>query len=221
MVLVLRPDDHKVLSISRKKVYCHELMYAKFDPDTQSKPQIDFKDFTLDADEIDCAIRKAKASKGNNDHVSTASKDNLARAADGIPSLVLSVKSMSDSKRNQHLLFPEQREIPAQMVKIYHDAEGSGESGKFEVPETLKFQRDLLLEDIARRKTSQLDDTLSESILKVIQKSIKKSVMLLPDECLSVNLSPSRLTPIMSLKLNGCVKRFSVRKLSTQKVKHQ
>ncbi len=169
MVLVLRPDDHKVLSISRKKVYCHELMYAKFDPDTQSKPQIDFKDFNLDAEEIGCAIQKAIAS-GENHHESTTAKGYLARSADGIPSHVLSVKSMSDSKRNQHLLFPEQREVPAQMVKIYHEAEGSGESGKFEVPETLKIQRDLLLEDIARRKTSQLDDTLSESILKVIQK---------------------------------------------------
>jgi hypothetical protein len=140
MVLVLRPADHKVLSISRKKVYCHELMYAKFDPDTQSKPQIDFKDFTLDADEIDSAIQKAMAYEGNNGCKSTSSNDNLPRSADGIPSHVLSVKSMSDSRRNQHLLFPEQREIPAHMVKIYHEAEGSGESGKFEVPENLKFQ---------------------------------------------------------------------------------
>ncbi len=35
MVLILRPADKKVLTISRKKVYCHELMYAKFDPNLQ------------------------------------------------------------------------------------------------------------------------------------------------------------------------------------------
>ncbi len=34
MVLILRPFDQKILSISRKKVHCHEEMYAKYDPET-------------------------------------------------------------------------------------------------------------------------------------------------------------------------------------------
>jgi hypothetical protein len=68
MVLVLRPDDHKILSISRKKVYCHELMYAKFDPETQTRPQIDFKDFTLDAKEIDDAIQKSMETGEKDSH---------------------------------------------------------------------------------------------------------------------------------------------------------
>jgi hypothetical protein len=58
MALILRPADNKVLSISRKKVYCHELMYAKFDPETQLRPRIDFKDFTLNEEEVDEAIQK-------------------------------------------------------------------------------------------------------------------------------------------------------------------
>ncbi len=60
MALILRPEDHKILSISRKKVYCHEMMYAKFDAETQARPRIDFKDFTLDTDEVDAAIQKAR-----------------------------------------------------------------------------------------------------------------------------------------------------------------
>ena len=39
MVLILRPFDLKILSISRKKVHCHEEMYAKFNPETMSRPR--------------------------------------------------------------------------------------------------------------------------------------------------------------------------------------
>ena len=60
MVLVLRPEDNKVLSISRKKVYCHELMYARYDATTMDRPRIEFRDFTLHACEIDDAIQMAK-----------------------------------------------------------------------------------------------------------------------------------------------------------------
>ena len=34
MALVLRPEDKKVISVSRKKINCHELCYARFDPPT-------------------------------------------------------------------------------------------------------------------------------------------------------------------------------------------
>jgi hypothetical protein len=80
------------------------------------------------------------------------------------------VKSLSDSKRNQHLLSPEQQPIPSEMSKLYHEAEGSGECSKFDVPECLKFRGDLLLDDLKRRRKSEASDTLSESILKVIKK---------------------------------------------------
>jgi hypothetical protein len=59
MVLVLRPSDKKVISVSRKKVHCHELCYAKFDPTTQPRPLITFTDFTLMENEIDEAIAEA------------------------------------------------------------------------------------------------------------------------------------------------------------------
>ncbi len=32
MVLLLRPEDEKVISVSRHKVHCHEEAYAKYDP---------------------------------------------------------------------------------------------------------------------------------------------------------------------------------------------
>jgi hypothetical protein len=47
MVLILRPDDEKIVSVSRKKVHCHEMAYAKFDHLTMTKPLTIFNDFTL------------------------------------------------------------------------------------------------------------------------------------------------------------------------------
>ncbi len=60
MVLILRPSDQKVISVSRKKVHCHEECYAKFDPTTQTRPLITFTDFKLVESEIDDAIAEAK-----------------------------------------------------------------------------------------------------------------------------------------------------------------
>jgi hypothetical protein len=34
MVLVLRIEDEKILSVSRHKVHCHEEAYARYDPAT-------------------------------------------------------------------------------------------------------------------------------------------------------------------------------------------
>jgi hypothetical protein len=37
-VLVYQPQAHKVLSVSRKKIVCHEGMYANFDPTKATTP---------------------------------------------------------------------------------------------------------------------------------------------------------------------------------------
>jgi hypothetical protein len=60
MVLVLRPNDEKIVSVSRKKVHYHEEAYAKFDHVTMIKPNLDFSDFTLSAEEVEKAIQDAE-----------------------------------------------------------------------------------------------------------------------------------------------------------------
>ena len=62
MALILRPSDNKVLSISRRKVHCHELIYARFDPSSGCKPEVLFEDFILSDIEIGEAINKANTS---------------------------------------------------------------------------------------------------------------------------------------------------------------
>jgi hypothetical protein len=143
MALILRPADNKVLSISRKKIYCHEIMYAKFDPETQTRPLIDFKDFSLDEAQVDEAIQSAI----------TAEKEQKQTDGDEIPEHVLSVKLLSDSRRNQGLLSPQQRDIPEEMQKQYHETNGSGECDEFNVPDELKFKGDRLFEDIEKMKS--------------------------------------------------------------------
>jgi hypothetical protein len=39
MCLVYQPDKHKVLSVSRKKIVCHEGMYANFDATSATLPR--------------------------------------------------------------------------------------------------------------------------------------------------------------------------------------
>jgi hypothetical protein len=153
MVLILRPADHKVLSISRKKVYCHEIMYAKFDAEKQARPVIDFRDFTLEEAEVDEAIKTAMSTEANK------------RVE--IPKHVLSVKVLSDSKRNQGLLSAQQKAIPDEMKADFEH--GSGECDEFKVPDELKFNGDRLLEDIRRMKSRLGKGSLSESILEAIR----------------------------------------------------
>ena len=186
MVLILRPADNKVLSISRKKVYCHELMYAKYDAEKHTRPQIDFKDFTLNETDVDKAIQKANAE----DEISRVATQqaigvhNNSPVKGGLsprelvwskpPDHVLSVKSLGDANRNQGLLAPEQESVPVNMAKLYHEAEGSGECEDFTVPEALKFQGDLLLDDINKMKARLGEGTLADSILKAIKKVEEK-----------------------------------------------
>ncbi len=61
MALVLRPGDNKVLSISTKKIHCHEVVYARFDPASGLKPQILVEDSVLSEKDIGEAIDKAKS----------------------------------------------------------------------------------------------------------------------------------------------------------------
>ncbi len=88
MALILRPEDKKVISVSRKKIHCHELCYAKFDPTTQPRPVICFTDFTLPEEEVDQAIQKAM----QENHKEIAAQ----KSAMAVPDHVPSVKSLSD-----------------------------------------------------------------------------------------------------------------------------
>ncbi len=52
MVLVLRPEDEKVMSVSRNKVLCHEEIYATFDATKGQAPVANIEVFKMDLDNV-------------------------------------------------------------------------------------------------------------------------------------------------------------------------
>ena len=91
MVLILRPADQKVISVSRMKVHCHELCYAKFDLLTQPRPLINFIYFSLLEHEIDEAI--TDANEMDKEVLKKFKKEQF------VPKHVQSIKSLSDFNR--------------------------------------------------------------------------------------------------------------------------
>jgi hypothetical protein len=186
MVLILRPFDNKVISISRKKVHCHEMMYAKFDAEYQSRPRIEFKDFTLDKEEIETAFRKAEAvlrtypnldKEINDEKKSIHFNDKISN----IPDHVLSIKALSDCKRNADLNKEQTAPIPEDLhTKFNAPHQDPGE--ECEIPAQLRINKDLLLEEIAKFKSLLGDQNLTDKI--------KKALRIVEDE--TTNLAPGR-----------------------------
>ncbi len=110
MVLILRPVDEKVISVSRKKVHCHEMAYAKFNHLTMTKPPTVFNDFTLTIEDVDTAIIEAEKVRMAE---MKAWKDELK-----IPKHVLSTKSMSDFARNPEFNTATPQIAPPQQMTI-------------------------------------------------------------------------------------------------------
>ena len=102
MALILRPSDNKVLSISRKKVHCHEIMYAKWNPALDHRPKIEFSDFIISKDEVDLAITKANEyvkyveSKHSIHNTGKNTLPHVETMHEAPPEHVLSIKCLSD-----------------------------------------------------------------------------------------------------------------------------
>jgi len=90
MCLVLRPEDEKIISVSKKKIIVHEECYAKYDPRNGSNPLIHFAVPVLDIDNM------------------RTQSENLAKINEykvkcQIPDHVLSIKCLSDHQKHPEL----------------------------------------------------------------------------------------------------------------------
>jgi hypothetical protein len=144
MALVLRPSDNKVLSISRKKVHCHEIMYARFDPTSDSRPKIEFSEFALSEDEVDTAINKAKdisnyvepihnievKQQGKNDVDTIHTLPHVESIHISEPDHVLCVKCLSDYKPNNNFNTASVEPIPDHMKLLYNNHQSTGLGGE-------------------------------------------------------------------------------------------
>ena len=170
MAFVLRPRDLKVLSISRRKIHCHELMYARYDPASGLRPAILFEDFILTENEIGSAIEKAKSS---NNAESMHQLQHVEPMHAKIPDHVLSIKCLSDHKRNDEYNSPCLDPIPSSMKEEYTQIPQPIDLGEY-VPEPLKRNKDLLLEEIKRFKSNAQQSTLTDSIRKALNKVVEE-----------------------------------------------
>jgi hypothetical protein len=160
MALVLRPGDNKVISVSRKKIHCHEECYARFDPTTQSRPFIAFTHFSMREDECEAAMQEAVFQ--NEQELAAVRRD------PAIPRHVQSIKSLSDYKRNEDLNVQEPTPRPPHaMLEPQQDLQGENPVG------ISQLHNEDLLEEIRKWKTSRVngthDKTTTESIMKALK----------------------------------------------------
>ncbi len=105
-------------------------MYARFHPEQHERPRIEFTDFTLRIDEIDDAIQMAKLDDAESVRGNESKEDSFQDGADEIintdkmqkvPDHVLSVKSLSDARRNQHLNTLSVDRVPESIIYRHFD----------------------------------------------------------------------------------------------------
>jgi hypothetical protein len=132
MVLVLRPEDNKVISVSRHKVHCHEEVYAKYDASKGGNPLENFAVPKIDLDKI----------KGKEENLQTIAdyKEKFQ-----IPDHVLSVKCLSDFSRHPELNEAMPRTEPPEKMKSYFEPQHSDQGEKIYKP-NLDYDVDAMLE---------------------------------------------------------------------------
>ena len=148
--------------MSRKKIHCHELCYAKFDPTTQPRPVICFTDFELPEEEVNEAIQKAMREQ----------KKELAahKIAMNVPDHVPSVKSLSDFQRNQSLNVKNiTTRPPPEMIADIPQEVHQGENP------IRQLKNDALLEEIRNWKKNinkrNEEGSLTEKIVQALQRA--------------------------------------------------
>ena len=135
MCLVLRPEDEKVLSVSKKKIVVHEEFYAKYNKDNNTNPLANFAIPTIDIETVKTQVENLQTIK-------------QYKEAQGIPDHVLSVKCLSDHKKHPELNEPTPTTRPPIKMIQAHQHENQGEETKPHVPEHVVLEKDLLLDKI-------------------------------------------------------------------------
>jgi hypothetical protein len=173
MVLLLRPEDDKVISVSRHKVHCHEEAYAKYDPTTGGNPLENFA-----VPKVDLAGEK---SKQENLQTIKEYKDKFK-----IPDHVLSVKCLSDFRRHPEMNEALPRTAPPEKMEIVFDPQHSNQGEKIVVPVLDYSDIDAMLEEIKEMKDDSLLGKGGEGKVKTLRRALQQTIEL------SKNTAPRR-----------------------------
>jgi hypothetical protein len=159
MVLVLRPEDGKIMSVSRKKVLCHEEIYATFDATKGKTPIADIEAFKMDLDSV----------RGE---VEGLNKIGDFKKLYNIPDHVLSVKFLDDYKRNPEFNEASPTNPPRKMIEAISPHPTVQGENSVELVDAMNS--DLLMEEMARVKENlkkmDAEDGRAEAILRALNK---------------------------------------------------
>jgi hypothetical protein len=135
IVLVLRPEDGKVMSVSRKKV--HGEIYATFDATKGKTPIADIEAFKMDLDSV----------KGE---VEGLNKIGDFKKLYSIPDHVLSVKFLNDYKRNPEFNEAGPTNPPRKMIEAISPQPTVQGENSVEMVDAMNS--DLMMEEMTRVK---------------------------------------------------------------------
>jgi hypothetical protein len=143
MCLVLRPEDDKIISVSRKKIIVHEEFYAKFDPAKGGLPLDNFTVPVINLEDIKTETENLETIKEYKERMK-------------IPDHVLSIRSLSDYKKHPELNepTPTTRPSPAMMKQLDNLTPDPGEKTTIHVPEHEMWNKDLLQDKIKQLRES-------------------------------------------------------------------
>jgi hypothetical protein len=152
-------------------------MYARWDPASDTRPKIEFSEFVLNEHDVDAAIIKAKdyvnyveskRSLLKNEGKNTLPGAEIMQIA--VPDHVLSIKCLSDHRRNATMNTPSITEIPEDIENLYNHPQQIDQGEKSYIPDPLKINNDLLLEEIAKFKIKADQNGVTDSIVKAIKR---------------------------------------------------
>jgi hypothetical protein len=141
MCLVYQPDKHKVLSVSRKKIVCHEGMYANFDPTSSTLPRANIA-------ELDPTLEMNNLQQQDKEETSMESMEDTVKG-------VHSIKILRDYALNSHFneALPQP---PFELSLSSSQHENQGENS----PQPENFMNnDSILEKIRQHKEIEQTDT--------------------------------------------------------------
>jgi hypothetical protein len=169
---VLRPEDNKVISVSRHKVHCHEEAYAKYDPAKGGNPLESFAVPKVDLD-------KTRTKEENLQSIQEY-KDKL-----NIPDHVLSVKCLSDFSRHPEMNEAMPRTEPPEKMKKFFGPQHSDRGEKMFEP-NLDYDVDAMLEELSSLKAKWLLEGKSGKVDQ-IRRALTKTIELSKSTAMSKN----------------------------------
>ena len=165
MVLLLRPEDNKVISVSRHKVHCHEEAYARYDPTTGGNPLEHFAVPKVDLE--------GEKTKGENLKTIKDYKEKFK-----IPDHVLSVKCLSDFNRHPEMNEALPRTAPPAQMENFFDPQHSNQGEKIFVPDLDYSDIDAMLEEIKEMKDQSPFVKGGEGKVKALRRALKQTIEL-------------------------------------------